>query len=407
MRIVAMESDADPRPVALILGEEIPPCMGGVAQWGYWMARKLNERGFRVVYAARGDYAPSPESYESSFTVYPIAVRDWRHHKDLSLIGALRTIWRRWRPRVVICLTCKVARVPLLLRPLTGWKVVVVAHGIEVTKNGHRLRRRIGLRWVFGSADWTVAVSHYTRKHVLECGADPGHVQVIPCGVDPDRYRPVDGGRLRSELGLGNRPVVLTLARLVSSKGHDLVIRALAELRRRIPDATYLVGGTGGENYTEFLRALAESCGVSKAVRFLGYVASEDLPALYSASNVYVMPSRALEGNSNFEGFGITYLEANACGVPVIGADSGGVADAVLDGRTGFLVPPNDVPALADRMYRLLADPDLARRMGAAGRERILREFTWDRVADLFLETLAEHTGRLVPRAAPFLGPDQ
>jgi phosphatidylinositol alpha-1,6-mannosyltransferase len=232
-------------------------------------------------------------------------------------------------------------------------------------------------------------------------------VQVIPCGVDPDRYRPVDGGRLRSELGLGNRPVVLTLARLVSSKGHDLVIRALAELRRRIPDATYLVGGTGGENYTEFLRALAESCGVSKAVRFLGYVASEDLPALYSASNVYVMPSRALEGNSNFEGFGITYLEANACGVPVIGADSGGVADAVLDGRTGFLVPPNDVPALADRMYRLLADPDLARRMGAAGRERILREFTWDRVADLFLETLAEHTGRLVPRAAPFLGPDQ
>jgi phosphatidylinositol alpha-1,6-mannosyltransferase len=308
---------------------------------------------------------------------------------------------------VVICLTCKVARVPLLLRPLTGWKVVVVAHGIEVTKNGHRLRRRIGLRWVFGSADWTVAVSHYTRKHVLECGADPGHVQVIPCGVDPDRYRPVDGGRLRSELGLGNRPVVLTLARLVSSKGHDLVIRALAELRRSIPDATYLVGGTGGENYTEFLRALAESCGVSKAVRFLGYVASEDLPALYSASNVYVMPSRALEGNSNFEGFGITYLEANACGVPVIGADSGGVADAVLDGRTGFLVPPNDVPALADRMYRLLADPDLARRMGAAGRERILREFTWDRVADLFLETLAEHTGRLVPRAAPFLGPDQ
>jgi len=362
------------------------------------MARKLNERGLKVVYAARDDYALPSGDYGGSFTLHPIAGRDWRHYKDLRILGALRAVWKRWRPRAVICLNCKVARVPLLLRPLTGWKVAVVAHGMEVTKKGGHLRRRIGLRWVFGSADVTVAVSNYTRKRVLEYGVDPGHVRVLPCGVDPDLFRPVDGERLRGELGLGNRPIVLTLARIVPRKGHDLVIRALAEVRRRIPDATYLVAGTGGSHYVEHLRALAESCGVSKAVRFLGPVADEALPGLYSASNVYVMTSRSLEGDSNFEGFGITYLEANACGIPVIGADSGGVADAIVDGQTGFLVPPNDVPVLADRLHRLLADPDLARRMGAAGRARVLGELTWDRVSDRFLEALEEKTGLMVAR---------
>jgi len=394
------KTDADPRPAVLILGEEIPPRTGGVAQWGYWMATKLKEHGLRVVYAARDDYADPSGDYGDRFTLHPIRGRNWRHDKDLRILGALVAVWRRWRPSAVICLNCKVARVPLLLRPLTGWKVAVVAHGMEVTKNGQVLRRRIGLRWVFGSADLAVAVSGYTRKRVLEFGVDPGQVRVIPCGVDPDRFKPADGARLRARLGLGNRPIILTLARLVPRKGHDLVIRALAEVRRRIPDATYLVAGTGGSHHVDSLRALAETCGVTEAVRFLGAVESDDLPALYSASNVYVMTSRSLAGDSNFEGFGITYLEANACGIPVIGADSGGVADAVVDGETGFLIPPDDVPALADRLHRLLADPDLARRMGAAGRARVLDELTWDRVADRFLAALEEKTGRLRSTAA-------
>ena len=368
------------------------------------MARKLEERGLKVVYAARDDYARPPQHYGNSFTVHAIAGRDWRHRKDLRIVGALRAMWRRWRPRAVICLTCKEARVPLLLRPVTGWKVAVVAHGMEVTKKRDRLRRRIGLRWVFGSADLTVAVSCYTRERVLEFGVDPGHVRVLPCGVEPDLFRPDDRARVRGRLGLDGRPVVLTLSRLVHRKGHDLVIRALAEVRRRIPDVVYLVAGTGKEPYTDYLRSLAEAAGLGKSVRFLGHVGIEDLPGLYSASDVYVMASRSLESDSNYEGFGITYLEANACGIPVIGADSGGVADAIVDGRTGFLVPPNDVPALADRMHRLLANPDLARQMGAAGRARVLRDLTWNRVSGRFLEALEEQTGRLLLRA-PSLQP--
>jgi len=392
--------DADRRPVVLVLGEEIPPRTGGVAQWGYWMARKIQERGIRVVYAARADYADPSGDYGDCFTLHPISGRGWRHYKDLRILGALRALWARFRPRAVICLNCKVARIPLLLRPLTGWKVAVVAHGMEVTKNSGHLRRRLGLRWVYGSADLTVAVSRYTRERVLEFGVEPGQVRVIPCGVDPEFFRPLDGARVRAQLGLADRPIILTLARLVHRKGHDLVIRALAEVHRRVPDAVYLVGGTGGDGYVEHLRALAGACGVSHAVRFLGAVESAGLPALYSASNVYVMASRSLEGDSNFEGFGVTYLEANACGIPVIGADTGGVADAIVDGQTGFLIPPDDVPALADRLHRLLTEPALARRMGAAGRARVLRDLTWDRISGRFLEGLEESTGPLLHRPA-------
>ena len=385
------------RPLVLILGEEIPPCTGGVAQWGFWLARTFVARGLDVVYAARDDYARPPEYYQGAFTVLPIAAKNWRHDKDLRIFGALWSAWRKWRPRAVVCLNCKVARVPLLLRPITGWKVAVLAHGMEVTKKSDHLRRRVGLRWVFGSSDLTVAVSRYTRDRVLEFGVAPAHVQVLPCGVDPAEFSPRDGEAMRARLGLGRRPVVLTISRLVSRKGHDLVIKAMAEVLRRVPDAVYVLAGTGTPEYVNHLRALAETAGVSHAVRFVDYVESRDLAALYSAGDVYVMASRTLDGGANYEGFGITYLEANACGIPVIGADSGGVADAIVDGETGYLIPPDDVPALADRILRLLGDPALAGRMGEAGRARVLRELTWDRVGGRFLDALERRTGPLRP----------
>jgi len=383
----------DLRPVILVLGEEIPPCTGGVAQWGYWMARKFHERGLRVVYAARADYAQPQEYYGDAFTVLPIHAKDWRHRKDLSILTALRRAWKRWHPKAVVCLNCKVARIPLLMRPFTGWSVAVVAHGMEITKRGEVPRRRMGLRWAFGSADLTVAVSRHTRDRVIRLGVDPGKVRVIPCGVDPDLFRPCDGGPMRRRLGLEGRPVVLTLARLVRRKGHDLVIRALAEVRRLIPDVTYVVVGTGTEAYVASLRRIAAECGVGDAVRFLGRADEADLPGLYAASDVYVMTSRSLDGDSNYEGFGITYLEANACGIPVIGADSGGVADAIIDGQTGYLVPPDDVPALTDRLLRILGQPDLRRRLGENGRARVVREMNWERVAALFLDALQEKAG--------------
>jgi phosphatidylinositol alpha-1,6-mannosyltransferase len=402
-----------PRPddrSVLFLGEEILPCPGGVAQWGASMARALARRGVRVVYAARGDFMRAPDYYGDDFAVHPIGAARWKQRKEVHIFRALVECRRLHRPRAVVALNCKVARVPLLLRPYGRWKVAVVAHGMEITKNGHRPRRQTGIRWTFGLADLSVAVSRFTRERILEAGVSPDQVRVLPCGVDPDRFRPRDRAAARARFGFGDRSVVLTLARLVSRKGHDLVIRALQEVRRSVPDVLYVIAGpesrrsgpragpgsrAGAGTYEDRLRALARQCGVGDAVRFLGYVEEETLPDLYAASDVYAMPSRHFLGDGNFEGFGISYLEANACGVPVIGADTGGVADAIVDGVTGWLIPPEDTAPLAARLAGLLADPAAARRMGEAGRERVLREFTWERVAGLFLDALESKTGPL------------
>lgn len=384
----------------VIVGEEIPPCAGGVAQWGYWLGRKFRERGMGVVYAAPAGCARPQEYYGDAFEVHAVPGDDWRHRKDRRVFHALYRLWRSRRPALVVCLTWKMARVPLALRPFTGWRVAVLAHGMEVTKKRERWRRRVGLRWIFGSADLALAVSRYTRDRVAEFGVDPDRIEVVPCGVDPVRFQPRDGALFRRELGLQGLPVVLTLARLVRRKGHDLAIRALAEVRRRIPNATYLVAGNGESSYLESLRSLARQCGVEDAVRFLGRVEEDDLSGIYSASDVYVMTSRSSPSTGNFEGFGITYLEANACALPVIGSDTGGVADAILDGETGYLIPAEDVPTLTDRLLRLLGDPVLARRMGERGRARVLRDLTWDRIADRFLAALDRRTGGRRPWSA-------
>jgi phosphatidylinositol alpha-1,6-mannosyltransferase len=392
-----MQTGSAPAPTVLLLGEEIPPCPGGVAQWGSWMARHLSRRGLRVVYAARRDFMrDDPEFYRDGYTAHPIEATRWKQRKELHILKALFECRRLYRPRVVVALNCKVARVPLLMRPWAGWKVAIAAHGMEITKNGHRPRRQTGLRWAFGSADLAVAVSRFTRDRILDAGVAPDQVRVIPCGVSPELFRPRDVAAARRRFGFGTRPVVLTLARLVSRKGHDLVIRALPALRQRVPDLLYVVAGPHNPPYEERLRALAREHGVEATVRFLGYVEEEALPDLYTASDVYAMPSRHDAAGGNFEGFGISYLEANACGVPVVGADTGGVADAIEDGATGYLIPPDDVPALTDRLLRLLSDPAAARRMGEAGRTRVLTSFTWERIAARFLAALEEKTGPLV-----------
>jgi phosphatidylinositol alpha-1,6-mannosyltransferase len=126
------------------------------------------------------------------------------------------------------------------------------------------------------------------------------------------------------------------------------------------------------------LEATCDERGLRPYVRFLGHVDHSQLPALYCASDLYVMPSYTAEGDT--ETFGISFVEANACGIPAIGGRTGGIADAIVDGETGYLVDPHDVAALAQVIVRLLDDEQLARRLGQQGRERVERELSWRRV---------------------------
>lgn len=210
--------------------------------------------------------------------------------------------------------------------------------------------------------------------------ADARRISMVPCGVDVEAFRPMDRRRARAALGLSpDEFVVLQLGRMVPRKGVDNVIRALAAMDRKAPIRLLVVGGdhvSPDESRTPEigrLSRLARCLGVHAQVTFVGQRRRDELPLYYAAADVFVTTPW-------YEPFGITPLEAMACGRPVIGSAVGGIQYTVVDGVTGYLVPPRDPQALAQKLADLHANPSLAEAMGRAGRIHVRRSFTWDQV---------------------------
>ncbi len=233
-------------------------------------------------------------------------------------------------------------------------------------------------------------------------GADLDRLAIIPCGFDPEELWPVDKPLARMALGLErDEPLLLQLGRLVPRKGVDTVIRALARLRRRhgITARLLIVGGESEEPDPRAtpeigrLQEIAAAEGVAEAVTFAGRKGREALKFYYSAADVFITTPW-------YEPFGITPLEAMACGTPVIGANVGGIKYSVRDGETGYLVPPNDPDAVAERAALLLCHPQLRAALGRRAIAHVRTHFTWEevarRMAALYEELLAPVDGARV-----------
>jgi phosphatidylinositol alpha-1,6-mannosyltransferase len=174
------------------------------------------------------------------------------------------------------------------------------------------------------------------------------------------------------------RPTIVTVARLEDRyKGHDVMLRALPAVRERVPDVRWVVIGEG--TLRKELEALTLELGVEDCVDFLGAVSKDERDHWLRRARVFAMPSR-LPRSGGGEGFGIAYMEAAAHGLPVVAGSVGGALDAVEDGQTGLLVDPEDEESVADALVRVLADPELATRLGEAGAARAL-DFAWPRIA--------------------------
>ena len=237
------------------------------------------------------------------------------------------------------------------------------------------------LRRIARGVDIVTYLGEYFRVRLDRAIGDLTTLERLAPGVDTDAFSPsVPGDQVRAAYGLTDRPVVVCVSRLVPRKGQDTLIRALPLIRRRVPDAALLL--VGGGPYRSTLESLAAEHGVSSHVIFTGSVAWADLPAHHAAGDVFAMPCRTRRGGLDVEGLGIVYLEASATGRPVVAGDSGGAADAVLEGETGYVVHGRDVDALANRIATVLADRALAARLGAAGRSWVEKEWRWDSQAD-------------------------
>ena len=207
-------------------------------------------------------------------------------------------------------------------------------------------------------------------------------ITVVTPGVDVERFHPLDAaerGEARAHFGIpDDAELVVSISRLVPRKGFDTAIRAAALLRPTRPDLVLAIAGGGRDEAR--LRQLANQLGAP--VRFLGRVSNADLPRLYACADVYAMLCRDRWGGLEQEGFGIVFLEAAACGVPQVGGSSGGAAEAIDDGTTGIVVSrPEEPRDVAAAIGSLLDDPAMAQRMGRAGRERAVTDFSYDVLA--------------------------
>jgi phosphatidylinositol alpha-1,6-mannosyltransferase len=264
-------------------------------------------------------------------------------------------------------------------------RAVGSTHGHEVgwalLPGARQLLRRIG-----NTTDVVTYLGDYTRRRLQPALGPRATLAQLPSGVDSAVFRPGAGGDdIRKRHGLQDRPVVVCVSRLVPRKGQDVLIRAMPMLKRRFPELALLL--VGGGPYRETLARLARENGVEKDVVLTGSVPWEELPAHYDAGDVFSMPCRTRRGGLEVEGLGIVYLEASATGLPVIGGDSGGAPDAILDGETGYVA--GDLPTLVARLAELLGDPARARAMGEKGLAWVHREWRWELAAARLAALLA------------------
>jgi phosphatidylinositol alpha-1,6-mannosyltransferase len=264
--------------------------------------------------------------------------------------------------------------------------VIFYSHGEELTcPDTSRLAGTRSFYNALRKADGIIAVSRFTRARLLELGVSADRVELIPNGVDLSRFTPGEKDpAIMDRYGLREKRVLLTVGRLEERKGHATVLRALPRILQSCPDVIYVVVGTGTDDYLPDLGldTLARKLGVADHVVFAGKVPPERLCGFYRTCEIFVMPNRTLP-NGDTEGFGLVFLEAAACGKPVIGGRDGGVPDAVVDGETGILVNGASAEEFADATVRLLTDRDLAARLGSQGFRRA-QEMSWEGAAGKF-----------------------
>jgi phosphatidylinositol alpha-1,6-mannosyltransferase len=336
--------------------------------------------------------APADAGHEEVDRALPYRVHRLPVRSDrmaAATVVALPALCRGRRFDAVLHAQWYTAHAGLLARKLgLVRKVCVAAHGRELLLNVLRSQPVLGAGYdrirveVLRRVDRFFPVSRYTGGVLEDQGVSPDRITVVPNGVDSDRYRPGDGAAWRRAHGFVDEPLVLTLCRLVPRKGIDTVLRALPAVARAVPNVHYVVAGNGPDR--ERLDTIVREVDMYRRVTFLGRV--DDVPACMSAADVFAMPARSEP--PDVEGFGLVFLEANACGRPVVGARAGGVPDAIVPGETGLLVEPDDPEGLAEAIIELLQDPALATRLGKQGRARVEAWCSWDRVADKLLRAM-------------------
>ncbi len=366
----------------LLVTNDYPPKIGGIQSllWEWW--RRLPPDRFAVLtspYAGTEEF-DAGEPYRIERTPEPFLLpHPW-------MVKRINDLGDDFGADLVVIDPA----VPLgLVGPSLKLPYDLVLHGAEVTVPGRLPLSKQALGYTLRRARHLVAAGGYPAAEAEHAAGRPLPTTVVPCGVDPDRFRVLDPDQraaAREKFGLDvGAELIVGISRLVPRKGFDTAIRAVARIKHRRPDLVLVIAGTGRE--ADRLQRLAQE--LDAPVHFTGRVAHDDLPLLYGCADVFTMLCRNRWGGLEQEGFGIVFLEAASCGVPQVAGDSGGAAEAVADGETGFVIDdPDDVAAVAEAFEQLLDDDELRSSMGLRSRERVESDFAYDVLARRLGESL-------------------
>ena len=256
-------------------------------------------------------------------------------------------------------------------------KTVALTHGHEVWW-AKVFPFNLAMRRIASTVDTLTYLGDFTQRAISRSISKKSAqaMERIAPGIDVEHFSQVDSSKLRKELNLEGKKVIVSVGRLVHRKGQDHLIQSLPEIVKRVPDAHLLMVGKGP--YLDHLAKLVAVNKLENHVSFIGRIQYAELPQFICAGDVFAMPSRSRFGGLEVEGLGIVYLEASACGLPVVAGESGGAPDAVIEGVTGLVVDGTNNSEITDAIVSLLNDSERAKRMGTAGRQWIVENWPWE-----------------------------
>ena len=391
---------------ALLVTSKFPPSKGGVQNYLYNSVTNFRKIAVNIL---------CPTTNEPGFKKVDRALSEAGHtvNRSALLSGDLGFLATITHPAILMKFFCYLSSITkhhdisvilfghvnffflvtiFLIKRLKNIPCALVFHGEDIPIM--RQKSNMLVKYMFRQPAFVLCNSKFTQDRLLGFVNKKMRTILAYPGVE-DRFFDIGDSSLRSS-ALGNidiskKDVIYTVGRLDKRKGHDIVIKALPGIVSECPNVIYLIGGSGGEK--DELEDMVERYGLQRFVRFVGLVPEDQIVAFHQAGDIFVMPNRTLE-DGDTEGFGIVFLEASACGKPVIAGRAGGAVEAISEDITGYLINPHNVKELVDRVINLLTHKDQSAQMGKKGRDRAWKEFRWANLAgnleNRILEALSE-----------------
>jgi phosphatidylinositol alpha-1,6-mannosyltransferase len=373
----------------LFITNDFGPRAGGIETFVHGLIERLPKGSVIVYTSAQVNSAEFDAKWLRDFGVEVIRDRSKILLPTPRVTMACQKILReRNLTRVAFGAAAPLGLMARFLKSAGAKKIVALTHGHEVWW-AKVVPFSLLIRFMSRNIDAITYLGDYTKGEISKALSkkDLGKLVQIAPGIDIDHFAPVDSNELRADLGLTDKSVIISVGRLVHRKGQDQLIASLPAIRAKIPNVHLVLVGVGP--CQERLEKLATKLKVTDSLTFIGRINYSELPKYICIGDIFAMPSRSRFFGLEVEGLGIVYLEASACGLPVIGGKSGGAPDAVLIGESGLVVDGTSVKEIAEGCIELLSNPELCAVMGATGRQWIIDNWRWEIWATKYAALLA------------------